>query len=104
VGGLLGFLSIMYLVPRMESIASLVLLIAAVSALAAWVAAGSERIAYGGLQIALAFYMCVLQGLAPDTDFDKIRDRLVGIVLGIVVTTLVFRYLWPEGEAQRTTH
>ncbi len=88
----------MYLVPHMESIVSLVFLIAAVSALAGWVAAGSERIAYGGLQIALAFFMCVLQGFAPDTDFDKIRDRLVGIVLGIVVTTLVFRYVWPEGE------
>jgi uncharacterized membrane protein YccC len=100
VGGLLGFLSIMYLIPRMESLASLVLLIAAVSALAGWVASGSERIAYAGLQIALAYFMCVLQGFAPDTDFDKIRDRLVGIVLGIAVITLVFRYLWPEQSAE----
>jgi uncharacterized membrane protein YccC len=97
-GGLLGFLSIMYLIPHMESIVSLALLVAAVTTLAGWVAAGSERIAYGGLQIALAFYMCVLQSFAPDTDFDKIRDRLVGILLGIAVTTLVFRHLWPEGE------
>jgi multidrug resistance protein MdtO len=95
-GGLLGFLSIMYLVPHMESIVSLALLIAAVAALAGWVAAGSERIAYAGLQIALAFYMCILQDLAPDTDFVKIRDRIVGIVLGIAVTTLVYRYIWPE--------
>ncbi|MGA3169694.1 MAG: FUSC family protein [Chthoniobacteraceae bacterium] len=88
-GGLLGFLSIMYLIPHMESIISLVFLVAAVSTLAGWVAAGSERIAYAGLQIALAFYMCVLQEFEPDTDF-------VGIVLGIVITTLAFRYLWPE--------
>jgi uncharacterized membrane protein YccC len=98
VGGLLGFLSIMYLVPHMESITSLVLLVAAVSALAGWVAAGSERIAYGGLQIGLAFYMCLLQSFEPDTDFTKIRDRLIGIILGIIVTTLVYRYLWPEPE------
>jgi len=102
VGGLLGFLSILYLIPRMESIASLVLLIAAVSAIAGWVAAGSERIAYAGLQIALAFFMCVLQGFAPDTGFDKIRDRLVGILLGIAITTLVFRYVWPENSADPT--
>ena len=57
---------------------------------------GKEAIAYGGLQIALAFYMCLLQGFAPDTAFDEIRDRLVGILLGIGVTTLVFRYVWPE--------
>jgi uncharacterized membrane protein YccC len=101
VGGLLGFLSIMYLVPHMESIVSLVFLIGAVSALAGWVAAGSERIAYAGLQIALAFFMCILQGFEPDTDFDKIRDRLVGIVLGIAVTTLVFRYIWPDRETNQ---
>ena len=100
VGGLLGFLSIMYLIPHMESITSLVLLVAAVTALAGWVATGSERIAYGGLQIALAFYMCVLQSFEPDTDFTKIRDRLMGIILGIVVTTLVYRYVWPEPERQ----
>jgi uncharacterized membrane protein YccC len=98
-GGLLGFLSIMYLVPHMESIVSLVLLIAAITMLAGWVAAGSERIAYGGLQIALAFYMCILQNFEPDTDFVDIRDRVVGIVLGIAVTTLVFRFLWPEEAA-----
>ena len=101
VGGLLGFLSILFLIPQMESIASLAVLMAAASALAGWVAAGSERIAYAGLQIALAFAMCVLQGLGPDTDFDTIRDRLVGILLGIAVTTLVFRFLWPERASDR---
>ena len=96
IGGMLGFLSIMYLIPRMESIVSFVLLVSAVTALAGWVAAGSERIAYGGLQIALAFYLGLFQDYGPGTDFDKIRDRLVGIILGIIVSSVVFRYLWPE--------
>ncbi len=80
LGGLLGFLAIMYLVPQMESIVSLVLLTAAGSLLAGWVAAGSERIAYAGLQIGFAFYMCIFQGYSPGTDFDTIRDRIVGII------------------------
>jgi multidrug resistance protein MdtO len=101
IGGLMGFFSIMYLVPHMESILSLVLLTAASSALAGWVASGSERISYAGLQIAFAFYMCIFQGFAPGTDFDTIRDRLVGIVLGILVSTAVFRYLWPELALER---
>ena len=85
----------------MRGITSLALLVAAVSAFAGWVAAGSERIAYAGLQIAFAYYMCVFQGFTPDTDLNKIRDRLVGIVLGIAVTTLVFRYVWPERAIDR---
>jgi multidrug resistance protein MdtO len=96
LGGALGFLSIVYLIPHMESIVSLALLTAAVSAVAAWIAAGSERVSYAGLQVALAFFLCIFQGFAPDTDFDTIRNRLVGIVLGILVSSTVFRYIWPE--------
>lgn len=98
-GGFLGFLAILYLVPHMESIVSLVLLIAAVSALAGWVASGSERISYAGLQMAFAFFMCLFQGFAPATGLDTIRDRIVGILLGIIVISVVFYYLWPEPAA-----
>jgi multidrug resistance protein MdtO len=101
IGGLLGFFSLMYLVPRMESIVSLALLTAAGTAIAGWVAAGSERTAYAGLQIALAFFLCIFQGFAPDTQFHTIRDRVVGIVLGIVVSSIVFRFVWPERATDR---
>lgn len=100
IGGLFGFLAILYLVPHMESIGSLILLVVAGSLVAGWVAAGSERIAYAGLQIAFAFYLCIFQGFAPGTDFETIRDRLVGIVLGIVVSTVVFHKIWPEDAAE----
>src|SRR5262249_47337770 len=99
LGGALGFLSIVYLVPHMESIVSLALLTAAVSALAGWIAAGSDRISYAGLQVALAFFLCIYQGFAPDIQFHTIRDRLVGIVLGIVVMSAVFGLIWPETAA-----
>jgi uncharacterized membrane protein YccC len=102
LGGLMGFLSLMYLVPRMESITSLVLLVAAGSLPAAWVAAGSERIAYAGLQIALAFYLSIFQGFAPGTDFEKIRDRVVGIILGVAICTATFAYFWPEEPKDRS--
>ena len=98
IGGLLGFISILFVVPHMETIASLALLTAAVSTIAGWVAAGSQRIAYAGLQIAFAFYLAIFQGFAPGTGLDVIRDRVAGIVLGIVVTTVVFCYLWPAEE------
>ena len=64
--------------------------------IAGWVAAGSQRISYAGLQIAFAFFYSVFQGYAPDTDLDKVRDRTVGILIGVAVTTVIFHYLWPE--------
>jgi uncharacterized membrane protein YccC len=96
IGGAFAVFSIVFLIPHMEAIASLIVLVAAVSAIAGWVAAGSERISYAGLQIAFAFFLSMFQGYAPDTDLDKIRDRVVGILIGIAVTTFVFHYIWPE--------
>lgn len=101
IGGLLGFLSIIFLVPHMESIVSLILLTVVGTALAGWVNSGSERISYAGVQMAFAFNICVFQGFAPDTNFVTIRDRLVGIVLGIAITSLVFQYIWPERAGDR---
>jgi multidrug resistance protein MdtO len=95
VGAAMGFLAIMLLIPSMESITSLALLVAAGTAIAAWVTVGSPRISYAGVQIAFAFYVCVIQGFAPTWYFYTIRDRLVGILLGNVVITLVFQYVWP---------
>jgi uncharacterized membrane protein YccC len=91
----MGFLAILLLVPHMVSITSLALLVAAGSAVAAWVYVGSARISYAGVQIALAFFICVIQAFEPSWYFYTIRDRMVGIVLGNALITLVFLGIWP---------
>jgi len=96
IGGALALFSIVFLMPHMETIASLVVLVACASGIAGWVAAGSERISYAGLQIAFAFFYSVFQGYAPDTDLDNVRNRVIGILFGLIVTGLVFKYIWPE--------
>ena len=96
IGGALALFTTVFLMPHMETIASLVVVVASASVIGAWVAAGSERISYAGLQIAFAFFYGVFQGFAPDTDLDNVRDRVVGILFGLIVTGLVFHYIWPE--------
>jgi multidrug resistance protein MdtO len=96
LGGLAGFLSIFFLVPHMQSIVSLVLLVAIFTAIAGWIAAGTDRVSYAGLQAAFAFYLSLFLSFEPQVNFTIIRDRLVGITLGIIVASIVFRYLWPE--------
>jgi len=99
VGAALGFLAILAFVPHMESITSLVLLVAGGTAVAAWVYLGSARISYVGVQIALAFYICVIQGFEPSWYFYTIRDRMIGILFGNLVITLVFLSVWPVRAA-----
>jgi len=101
IGGALALFTIVFLIPHMDTIASLVVVIAFASAIAGWVGAGSEMISYAGLQIAFAFFYSVFQGYAPDTDLDNVRNRVVGILFGLIVTGLVFRYIWPERTIDR---
>ena len=96
IGGVLALFTLVFLMPHMETIASLVVVVACVAAIAGWVATGSENISYAGLQIAFAFFYGVFQGYAPDTDLDNVRNRVVGILFGLIVTGLVFHYIWPE--------
>ena len=96
IGGSLALFSIVFLIPHMETIASLVVLVAFVATIAAWVATGSQRISYAGIQIAFAFFLSIFQGYGPDTDLDKVRNRVVGIVFGLIITAFVFKYIWPE--------
>jgi uncharacterized membrane protein YccC len=101
IGGALALFTIVFLMPHMVTIASLVVVVAGASAIAGWVATGSEMISYAGLQIAFAFFYSVFQGYAPDTDLDNVRNRVVGILFGLIVTGLVFQYIWPERTIDR---
>ncbi|MDE0887628.1 MAG: hypothetical protein OSB70_19070, partial [Myxococcota bacterium] len=51
---------------------------------------------YAGWQIALAFFMTVLQGPHPATSLDVIWERWVGIAIGILAMQFAFRIAWPE--------
>lgn len=95
IGAGLGVASIFFVVPQMESLAALMVLVFGGVFIGAWVSTGPERTAYGGVQIALAFLLTVLQGFGPSTDLSTAWDRIVGILLGNLVIYLIFTRIWP---------
>jgi multidrug resistance protein MdtO len=99
IGAALGLGAILLLMPLMTDLGDLLLLLAPVTFLAAWVASGSERIAYAGLQISLAFYLVVLQGYGPTIDMYTARDRTIGILFGNAVIFVIFTTIWPVSVA-----
>jgi multidrug resistance protein MdtO len=101
IGGLLAGLCIVLVLPHFTDIGQLSALTAVVALFAGWVATSSERLSYAGLQIAFAFFLGLLQTDAPATDLTVLRDRVVGILLGNIVITLVFSTLWPESAITR---
>ena len=99
IGGALGIATILLLMPAMTDLGDLLLVIGAVTWLSAWVATGSERISYAGWQIAIAFYLAVLQGYGPTLDMETARDRIAGILIGDVVVFVIFTTIWPVSVA-----
>jgi multidrug resistance protein MdtO len=102
VGGLLGFLTLAYVFPNLDSLGGFWFPVAAVTGLAAWVNFGSARIAYCGFQINYAFFNCVLQSYGPYTELRVVRDRLIGILLGLLVYGFINARLWPVSAVQKT--
>jgi multidrug resistance protein MdtO len=96
IGGALGLICTIWVIPRFETLGTFLFIVFCVHGLAAWICAGNERISYVGLQIALAFDLGFLQGYGPPENIDPLRDRFIGIVIGICIATTVFALIWPE--------
>src|SRR5438132_1655975 len=95
IGAGLGIASIVFVLPQLETVGGLALLVAAVTLLAAWIGTARETISYAGWQIAFAFYLTVLQGFSRTSKMVVGRDRVIGILLGNLIMSLVFTTLWP---------
>src|SRR5471032_1286986 len=98
IGSALALFMVVFIVPHFDDIAGLLLIVLPVVALGAWILAGLERIGYAGLQIMFTFSLAVLGEFGPSANLTEIRDRLVGIALGICVATFVQMSFWRESE------
>ena len=103
-GGALGVLSVVFLIPNMNNLTGVLIIIAVGTAISAWVTMGRQKFSYFGLQIALAFSMTVLQEPHATTQLDVIRDRMVGIFLGIIAMRFAFVSLPHLGAAGRLVY
>jgi multidrug resistance protein MdtO len=95
MGAAAGLLTIVFILPHTTSITELALLIFVLTLPAAWVSVGRPTVAYVGFQIALALYLCILQGTEPKFDLTIARDRTIGILFGNIVVYLVFTRVFP---------
>lgn len=100
-GAAAGIAAMVFVLPLTTSVEGLIAIVFAGAFASAWIAGGGPKIAYAGFQVAFAFFLCVMQGAAPAFDLTVARDRVIGIVLGNLVTYLVFTRVWPVSVAAR---
>lgn len=101
VGAAMGLVCLLFIIPHITSIASLIVVVFFATALASWVAHSGPRISYAGIQIALAFLMMVVQSSAPSFDLTIARDRIIGILFGNIAIYIVFTNFWPQTVSNR---
>jgi multidrug resistance protein MdtO len=104
IGGIIfGMGAQVFVLPYLDGIAGFTVLFAVVTAIAAWIATASARLSYLGVQLALAFYLINLQEFTIQTSLSIARDRVFGVLLGLVSMGLFFDLLWvrkPVNEMQ----
>jgi multidrug resistance protein MdtO len=104
-GFVFGMGSQIFILPHLNSIGGFTVLFIVVTALSSWVLASSPRLSYFGLQMALGYYLVNLQEFAFQTSLATARDRVVGVLFGLLMMWFVFDQLWgaPAWVAMKKT-
>ncbi len=100
IGSTLALAMMVWVIPHTEGIVGLLFMTLPVMAFSAWVATGSERISYAGVQIMFTFALALLESFGPSTQLTDIRDRMIGIVMGVLISVVIHAVLWPEAEGE----
>ncbi len=67
----------------------------------AWIATSSERSSYIGTQMVVTFALATPKTFfGPVMTSVEIRDRALGIIIGTVVSAVIYTFVWPESEAR----
>ena len=104
LGGVASLLVIVILVPNLESLPPFLVVMTGLFTVAAWLIAGSSRISYIGLQIAIPLCLVLINSLEPTIDIGTARDRVLGVLLGIVVMGVIDFAAWPVFARSAVSH
>ena len=83
-----------FILPHIDSIAAFTVVFMVVALFAAWIMTSSARLSYFGAQVAIAFFLINLQEFKIQTSLAVARDRVVGVLLGLLMMWLAFDQLW----------
>jgi multidrug resistance protein MdtO len=97
IGGIIfGMGAQVFVLPYLDSITGFTCLFVVVTAISSWIATASARLSYLGVQLALAFYLINLQEFTVQTSLAIARDRVFGVLLGLMSMWLIYDRLWTK--------
>lgn len=96
LGGLAALLMIVILMPNLFGLASFLAVTLVVVFAAAWISTGTGRTAYMGVQMVMAFSLVVLATPGKALELSPAGDRIIGVLLGVAVMSMIDLALWPS--------
>ena len=101
-GGLvLGISAQILILPSLDTVFGFALFFAMGTAIAAWFATSSPRLSFFGVQMALSFFFVNLQDPHIQTDLTIVRDKIMGVLLGILVMGFIFDRFGTKSDAEQ---
>jgi multidrug resistance protein MdtO len=95
IGGIIfGMGAQIFVLPHVDSIVGFTVLFMLVTAISGWISTATSRLSYLGVQLALAYYLVHLQEFAIQTSLGIARDRIFGVLLGLLSMWIFFDRLW----------
>jgi multidrug resistance protein MdtO len=98
LGSAIALFQTVLILPHLDGITGLLGMVLPVVALAGWLASGSARSHYVGRQLIFTYALAMLGKFALSPDIPEIRDRLVGVLVGVLVYLTLSAVLWPHRE------
>ncbi len=94
-GYTLAILAIIFIMPTITTLPGLLLLFAPVLFAAAYGMHGVPRVSTPAIQVMIVFDFALLQLTRPDISLFPAMDFALAVSMGIGVTFVVYRFLWP---------
>jgi NodT family efflux transporter outer membrane factor (OMF) lipoprotein len=104
LGSAMALFATVFILPRLDGITGLLAMILPVIALAGWITAGSSKSNYVGRQMMFTYVLALLGRFTLTPDIPEIRDRIVGILLGVAVYLVMAVFVWPDREGESLRH
>lgn len=98
-GYTLSVLLILFLIPTIETIPGFLILFGTVVTGAGWALHGSPRVAVPALQTVIVLDFALLQYTQPSISLVPAMDFSLAVAMGVFVTFIFYRLLWPVRAA-----
>ncbi len=95
----LSILLIIFLIPTIETIPGFLILFGTVVTAAGWALHGSPRVAVPALQTVIVLDFALLQYTQPSITLVPAMDFSLAVAMGVLVTFIFYRLLWPVRAA-----